>query len=281
MRIIILLLLIGSNIHAQKRAFGIFDTKGNKASYNEIVKSANKKDVILFGELHDNPINHWLQLELTKDIYKNSKELVLGAEMMEADNQLIINEYLTGLVPAKKLIAEAKTWPNFKTDYLPLLKFSKENNLQFIATNIPRRYASIVYHHGIDTLASLSEEAKRYIAPLPMQYDTSLSSYKEILAMGMGHGGDNLPKSQAIKDATMSHFIMKNWKKGSTFIHFNGAFHSKNYEGINWYLKQENKKIKTLTISCHEQEDISTLDEEQIGIADYIIVTPINMTKTH
>ena len=144
-----------------------------------------------------------------------------------------------------------------------------------------RRYASIVYQHGLDTLNYLSNEAKSYIAPLPIVFDTSLSSYQEILAMGMGHGGENLPKSQAIKDATMAHFILKNWKIGSTFIHFHGAFHTKNYEGINWYLKKENKRLKTLTISCYEQDNLDELDEDQIGVADYIIVTPTNMTKTH
>ncbi|MBT3546938.1 MAG: ChaN family lipoprotein, partial [Flavobacterium sp.] len=189
--------------------------------------------------------------------------------------------YLTGMVSVSKLKSETKTWPNFKTDYLPLIQFSKEKNLSFIATNVPRRYASIVYQLGLDTLSFLSDEAKTYMAPLPILYDTSLSSYQEMLAMGMGHGGDNLPKSQALKDATMAYFILDNWKKGQTFIHFHGAFHSKNYEGINWYLKQENKRVRTVTISSYEQDDLGQLEKEQIGIADYIIVTPTNMTKTH
>jgi len=280
-KLLFLFLFISSTVVAQKKAFVIFDSEGNQTTYQKLVSQSEKSDIILFGELHDNPINHWLQLELTKDLYNKSKELMLGAEMMEADNQLIIDEYLDGLVTEKKLISEAKVWPNFKTDYLPLLKFSKENNLAFIATNVPRRYASIVYQYGLDTLNFLSDEAKTYIAPLPILYDNSLSSYKEMLAIGMGHGGDNLPKSQALKDATMAYFILQNWKKGQTFIHFHGAFHSKNYEGINWYLKQEKKRIKTITIFSCEQDSLKELDKEQVGVADFIIVTPTNMTKTH
>ena len=280
-KLLFLLLFISSTIIAQKKAFVIFDSEGNKTTYQELFKQSKKADIVLFGELHDNPINHWLQLELTKDLFNNSEKLVLGAEMMESDNQLVIDEYLAGMVSSSKLESETKTWPNFKTDYLPLIQFSKENKLSFIATNVPRRYASIVYQHGLDTLNFLSDEAKSYMAPLPILYDTSLSSYQEMLDMGMGHGGDNLPKSQALKDATMAHFIFKNWTKGLTFIHFHGAFHSKNFEGINWYLKQENKRIKTLIISSFEQDNLDQLDAEQIGIADYIIVTPTNMTKTH
>ena len=56
---------------------------------------------------------------------------------------------------------------------------------------------------------------------------------------------------------------------------------SKNYEGINWYLKQEKKRIKTITIFSCEQDSLKELDKEQVGVADFIIVTPTNMTKTH
>ena len=57
------------------------------------------------------------------------------------------------------------------------------------------------------------------------------------------HGNQNLPKAQAIKDATMAHFILENWEKGKTFIHYNGSYHSDNFEGIVWYLKQENPNL--------------------------------------
>jgi uncharacterized iron-regulated protein len=250
-------------------------------SFESLQKAAGQTDIVLFGELHDNPINHWLQLELTTGLVGNNRSVILGAEMMEADNQLIIDEYLSGFVSEKKLEQESKTWPNFVTDYLPLIRLAKDNDLQFIATNVPRRYASIVYQHGLDTLEYLSALAKSYIAPLPIAYDTTLSSYQEMLEMGMGHGGENLPKSQALKDATMSHFILKNWENGQLFIHFHGAFHSKNHEGINWYMKQEKNELNTLTIYCHEQDDLEQLETDKIGIADFIIVTPTNMTKTH
>jgi len=280
-KLLFFFLLFSSTIIAQKKAFVIFDSQGSKVTYNELFFQSKKADIILFGELHDNPINHWLQKELTKDLFNNSEKLVLGGEMMEADNQLIIDEYLLGLVSDSKLESETKTWPNFKTDYLPLIQFSKDNKLSFIATNVPRRYASIVYKFGFDTLNFLSNEAKEYMAPLPILFDKSLSSYQEMLNIGMGHGGDNLLKSQALKDATMAYFILKNWIMGFKFIHFHGSFHSKNFEGINWYLKQENKFVKTLIISSYEQDNLDQLDKDQIGIADFIIVTPTNMTKTH
>ena len=38
-----------------------------------------------------------------------------------------------------------------------------------------------------------------------------------------GHGSINLVITQAIKDATMTHFIMEYWKPGNLFVHYNGA----------------------------------------------------------
>lgn len=279
--LVLCLLFVSLIVFGQKRAFEIYDHKGDKTTYQALVDQALQKEVVLFGEFHDNPIHHWLQLELVIDLQKQNQQLTLGAEMMEADNQLVIDEYLAGMISEKKLISESKTWVNFETDYLPLLQFAKKNKLPFIATNVPRRYASMVYKHGLDSLNRLSDLAKSYMAPLPITIDTTLSTYQEILEIGMGHGGDNLPKSQALKDATMAHFILENSRNGHLLVHFNGAFHSKQYEGIYWYLRQANKQLKILTISVVEQDDINALAEGQIGQADFIIATPTNMTKTH
>ena len=105
--------------------------------------------------------------------------------------------------------------------------------------------------------------------------------YKKIVEMAGGHGGDNLPKAQAIKDATMAHFILKNYREGSTFIHYNGTYHSDNFEGIAWHLKQANPNLKIITIATVEQEKIDTLSKESVGTASFIVCTPESMTKTH
>jgi len=267
---------------AEKEAFEVFNDIGKKSSYEKILKKAEEADIILFGELHNNPINHWLQLELTKDLHAKVLDgLVLGAEMFEADDQLIINEYLGGHYNYEIFKKEAKVWPNNTTDYQPLLDFAVANQLTFIATNIPRRYANMVYKDGFRAFNDLNDDAKKYIAPLPLKYDEKLPGYANMKKMAGGHGGDNLPKSQASKDATMAHFILKNWKKGRTFLHFNGSYHSNNFEGIMWYLKQANPDLRILTINCVEQKAIEKLETEYEGTAHFIIATPESMTKTH
>lgn len=275
-------LFMSFTLSTNKPVYKLFDPKGKETTYDKMLKSAQEADVVLFGELHDNPIDHWLQLELTKDLYKIKKEdLVLGAEMFEADDQVAINEYLQGKISEKTLKDEVKLWPNFKTDYKPLLDFAKSNKLNFVAANIPRRYANMVYLKGLGQLDSLDAQAKEWIAPLPIKYDPELKSYKDIFLAAGGHGGDNLPKSQAIKDATMAHFILKNWSKGKTFLHYNGTYHSNNWEGITWYLKQAKPDLKIVTISATEQDTINELAKESLNLGNFIIVTPSSLTKTH
>ncbi len=96
-----------------------------------------------------------------------------------------------------------------------------------------------------------------------------------------GHGGDNLPKAQAIKDATMGHFILQNWSAGKVFMHYNGSGHSDKHDGIVWYLLQGNPDLKIVTITTKMQDDPSELLEESAGQADFTIVVPERMTRTY
>ena len=96
-----------------------------------------------------------------------------------------------------------------------------------------------------------------------------------------GHGGENFPKAQAIKDATMAHSISEDAVIGSKFLHLNGSYHSDNFEGINWYLKNYNPNIQIITISTVEQKDISKLEKDNYNKADYILVIDEDVTKTH
>ncbi len=280
--IAIVLLSFFANITvAQKMSpYKIYNEKGKQVSYKKMMKSLSTKDIVLFGELHNNAIAHWLQYEVTAEL-ANSRKMILGAEMMEADNQKELNAYLKGEIDYKKLDTVARLWPNYKTDYAPLIDFAKDNNLPFIATNIPRRFASKVYKDGWAALDSLSDKEKKWVAPLPITFNSELPTYKEILEMMGEHGSPELVMAQASKDATMAYFILKNYTSGSLFLHYNGAFHSDKYEGILWYLKNDQPNLIYGTISTVSQDDIHSLEDENLGKADFIIVVDSNMTNTY
>lgn len=268
-----------------KPAYILYNQNGRQVSYRNMMRDVSTADILLFGELHDNPISHWLQLEVTRDLFNElDGRIILGAEMFEADNQIILDEYTGGLISDSRFEDEARLWRNYKTDYKPLVLFARENSLYFVASNIPRRYANMVFHGGIEALEKISREATGYITPLPFLYDPELPGYKSLTESGGGammHPGENLAKAQAIKDATMAHFIFKNLVPGKLMIHFHGAYHSDFFEGIYWYLKQQDPDLRVVTVTTTTQEDPRELDVNSMGRADYIIVVTERMTRTH
>jgi len=280
---IIVLCVFLVSMTLDKPAYQIFDVRGKKTTYDKMLKDISECEVVLFGEMHDNPISHWLELQLTKDLFNIKKQdLILGAEMFEAKDQHLIDKYLKGEMVEDTFRKQANLWKNYRTDYKPLMEFARNTNLKVVATNIARKYAGLVMKGGFGKLDSLSANEKKYMAPLPIEYDPELEQYKKMTENAdTSHNSPNLPKAQAIKDATMAHFIQANMAQGKLFVHFNGTYHSDFYEGIMWYLKRKNADLRILTIATVEQTDITKLTPDNIMAADYIICVPDDMTKTY
>jgi uncharacterized iron-regulated protein len=278
-------MIIGMAMKSDKPAYQLFDGKGRKADYSDLLQASLEADIVFFGELHNSPVCHWLQFELTRDLYSEvGDRLILGAEMFEADDQLILNEYLSGKIKERNFKEEAKLWDNYSTDYKPLVEFAVSNNLPFVATNVPRRYAAVVNKEGFEGLQSLDPTAFNYLPPVPIPYDPELKGYKDMLEMmggAAGHGTDNIARAQALKDATMAYFILKNLSSGKLMIHFNGTYHTNNYEGIIWYIRQTNPDLRLLSIASVEQDTIGSLTEENSNLADFTLCIPSSMTKTY
>ena len=54
----------------KEKAYQIYNNDGNKILYKTMLFKIKNVDVVLFGENHNDPITHWLQLELTKSSHK-------------------------------------------------------------------------------------------------------------------------------------------------------------------------------------------------------------------
>ena len=283
--LLVLLMILPFVLRCQELpAYRLYNVLGEEIEFGEMITQLDGADVILFGEMHENPIAHWLELEVTKALFESvGDKLVLGAEMFEADNQLIIDEYLQGLIKTNHFEDNVRLWNNYSTDYKPLVEFAVANGLGFIATNIPRRYASMVARGGFESLNALSEDAKRFIAPLPMPYDGELNCYKQMMNMNGMPGkmhSDNLPKAQASKDATMAINISRNMPTDGKFLHFNGRYHSDNKESIVWYLDDYAPDLKVMTISTTLNQSLA-MPAEELNFADFMIVIPESMTRTY
>jgi uncharacterized iron-regulated protein len=203
--------------------------------------------------------------------------------MFETDNQLLVDEYTQGVISSDKFEAEAKLWDNYWTDYSALLYLAREHSLRFVATNVPRRYASYVKDNGLEALHNLSDEARKLMAPLPIAFEKD-SQNEEMFGFmqlmgGKGASESHYVEAQALKDATMAWFISQNFER--KFIHYNGNFHSDNRGGIIPYLEQYLPGKKIVTICSARQDDIRSLDKENCSRADYMIIAPTDFPMSY
>ncbi len=270
-------------------SYVILDKSGHKVEYSAMLKSLSKNDVCLFGEMHNDPISHWLELNLENDFFAlKGSGLKVGAEMSESDNQQVLDEYTKlALIDASTYEENSHLWTNY-SDYRPLLAYAAENGIPFVATNVPRRYARMVSDFGVEVLDSLDKAAYQWIAPLPLNIDYTETIYmligESFKQMGsapmMKKNVQNIVAAQALKDATMAHFIATNMKDGDFFFHFHGELHSAFHSGIGYYLKKYRPELKIGTVSVIS--DANPLEYKPAKVrADFTVVVSESMTKTY
>ncbi len=285
----LLLLLSSFGPAGDRPAYRLFTATGQPADYDQMLTELAQADVVLFGEQHNDALAHWLELQVAKDLLKLKKpgQLVLGMEMFERDVQPLVARYAAGTLADTAFERHARPWPNYATDYRPLLQFARENHVPVIGTNVPRPFARTVAQRSLTALEKLPAVDRALLAPLPLKVDYNLPGYKNMAVMfggnGNAHGGgaQNIIQAQALKDATMAHFIVASRQPGQTLLHLNGSYHSDHHDGIGAWLRQYAPRLRVKTISVVTQEQLQTLDKEQLNVADCVVVVPADAAKTY
>lgn len=270
-------------LKAQGEAYQFFTNKGKKVDLKQVLKAAEDADAVFFGELHNNSLGHWLQLQVLKGLQSANPDLVVGSEIFEREDQLNLDEWFSDKITESNFEAEAKLWKNYNTDYRPVLRYAKEKELRFIATNVPRKYASLVSRSGLSALDSLSTQAKNYFAKLPVVVDMNMPGYVAMKDMMHGVPGNSeyMIQAQALKDATMAESLFEHLHSGKQVYHINGSYHSKDGEGILWYLKKEFPELKVLNIHTVTQDQLEKLDDANAKAGEIILVLPSDSHITY
>ncbi len=275
---------------ADRPAYRLFTAQGQAADYDQMLTELTQADVVLFGEQHNDALTHWLELQVAKDLQKLKKpgQLVLGMEMFERDVQPLVAQYAAGTLADTAFERQSRPWPNYETDYRPLLQFARASRIPVVGTNAPRPFARTVAQGSLKALDKLPAADRALLAPLPLKVDYDLPGYKNMAAMFGGsaaHGGggaQNIIQAQALKDATMAHFIRgASRQPGQTLLHFNGSYHSDRHDGIVAYLRQYAPKLHVKTLSVVTQAQLQTLAKENADVADFVVVVPEDAAKTY
>jgi uncharacterized iron-regulated protein len=268
--------------------YRIFDGKGNGATMQQILDAIGQNDVVFLGEMHDDSVGHSLQFDIFKaavEKYGANRKVSLSLEMFERDVQVVVNEYLAGLISEKKFLDDSRPWGNYKTDYRPLVELAKEKKLDVIAANSPRRYVNMVSRGGRETLNSLSKEAKSWLPPLPYGQASEAYSNKFKALMGPSPeaqpGIDKILASQSLWDAGMSYSISQHLVKTGLIVNLNGSFHTESRLGTVEHLLKYKPKTKVLVVTMRYEDDFQTFDKVKYeNLGDFVILTDAKQPRS-
>ncbi len=270
--------------------FKIYDTRSKQIiPIEKIIDACDRADVLFFGEEHNDSAGHFLENRIFTLLHQRyGNQLALSLEMFETDNQLVLNEYLAGIITEDRLSKDARLWSNYK-DYRPMIEYAKKNKIPVVAANPPRRYVSLVTRRGMKSLDSLSSSSKKFLPPLP--YDTATGRYYEKFTALMSGGGGgptsssaNIYYSQNLWDAGMSYSIYSFWKqnKDKKIFHCVGKFHCDEKLGTLAQLQKRKPRLSILNISCFSDASFENPDWDKFSnLGDFIILTDPNLKKTY
>ncbi|WP_163378760.1 ChaN family lipoprotein [Cyclobacterium sp. SYSU L10401] len=250
---------------------------GETVELPAIIAAMDKAQILVFGEEHDDSITHVLQKKLYQGLIAKHKKVTLSLEMFERDVQLVMDEYLSGLITEAKLVEEGRAWSNYR-DYAPLVNLAQEKDQLVSAANVPGRYANMVSRKGLGALALLDRKAKSYFALFqpPGKEDAYFIKFHEAMGEHAQHMGPRYFNAQLLRDATMAESILQSWRKNrkTKILHVTGRFHSDEGLGTVNELKQRKKNLRIITISSFPSPDFQNPDFKAIqSLADYIILT--------
>lgn len=236
---------------------------GKELNAAQLAKRLQKYEVVFFGEYHDQGEIHKAELELLQALHKiKGEKLALSMEMFEADNQTKLDSFLAGTLGEEEFLATSRPWPNYKTDYAPLVNFAKKNNMPVVAANVPRFLAAHVAKNN-GSVAGIEEQ---YLQFLPKHTYAPEGAYKDkfYAQMTSPEAPMKMPPqrlaavytAQCLKDDKMAESIaaFSDAHKKMQVLHINGCFHSDGHLGTAQKLEALRPKLKVAVITPLERK---------------------------
>lgn len=236
---------------------------GKNLTAAQLARKLQKYDVVFFGEYHDQSEIHQYELELLKAMYKaKGAKLALSMEMFEADNQSKLNNFLADTLSEEKFLAASRPWPNYGTDYAPLVNFAKEKKMPVIAANVPRFLAA----HVAKNNASTEGVEAQYQQWLPKHTYAPEGAYKDKFYAQMSSPAAPMKMppqrlaavyaAQCLKDDKMAESIaaFADAHQNMQILHINGCFHSDAHLGTAQKLEALRPELKVAVITPLERK---------------------------
>jgi uncharacterized iron-regulated protein len=272
----------------------VFDTaRGEFTDFEAMAADLAKADVVFLGEQHDDANTHRLELAVLEALARRKASVVLSLEMFERDVQEPLEHFLMGHMDEADFLKDARPWPDYGTDYKPLVDLAVAKGWPVVAANVPRPIAAEVAKSGPEILRSKSESDRKFFAA-DMQCPMTDEYYTRFLAaMGGGHSApgaaaseaakslDRYYFSQCLKDETMGESIATAYKSAANasahpvVVHVNGAFHSDYSEGTvaRALRRLPGKRAVVVSMKPVANLDGLTPDADTRRVGQYVVYT--------
>lgn len=291
-----------------------FTPDGEPTTVQAMLEAMAGVDVVFLGENHDDPVTHQLQEEILRELHRRvgaRRPTVLSLEMFEGDVQGMVDEYLRGLITEDHFLRSSRPWPNYGSDYRPLVEYARGEGLPVVAANPPRRYVNRVAREGPASLMELPPAALRLLPPLPLAPPSD--GYRaawDALMGGSGQGGtpgrpapapgdptatghghptqatasiSNGLWAQTLWDAGMAHAIAGALERhpGALVVHLAGSFHVENGTGIPEHLSLYRPGVRTFTVVFRPVPPGTPFDPDTHGgLGDLVVLTDASLPRT-
>jgi uncharacterized iron-regulated protein len=228
-------------------------------------------------------------LAILEGLARRRGPITVAMEMFERDTQPFVDDYLAGKISEAEFLKASRPWPNYATDYRPIVEFAKAKGWRVIAGNVPRKYASQVGRGGLAVLDKLPKNERSYIAAeIDAPRDDYFKRFSETMSAHPGSSAEKKSiaeeremlerfyQAQCVKDETMAESLASVYSTTTAprplIVHFNGAFHSDFRLGTAARVRKrlEKARVEVVSIVPLEQLDaIKTDDYRRRG--DFVV----------
>lgn len=211
--------------------YNLQSPSGLDVNLQDFVAKIKDADVVLVGEWHTHTGIHRFQTELLQTMIAENDNVSLSMEQFTRDKQTIVNAYLAGEIGESTLIKQGNAWPNYTSDYRPLVELAKRNQIDIIAANAPKNIIRCIAKEGIGYVDKLPTDERLWLAE---SINTQASPYKTHFMASMHHGdesqNENKFASQVTWDETMAESIVDYLARhpNQQVMHIAGKFHTEN-----------------------------------------------------
>ncbi|USD31632.1 MULTISPECIES: ChaN family lipoprotein [Vibrio] len=232
--------------------YQLFTPDAKPISLTQLPNKIKHADVILIGEWHTHSGIHRFQTELLKMLISQDQNIALSMEQFSRDHQDVVDQYLAGEIGEQTLIKETNAWPNYESDYRPLIELAKANQIDVIAANAPKPIVRCIGRHGIHYLDELPPEQRSNVAG---QVNTGSSPYKDKFMASMHHGKPEQTEKQFAAqitwDETMAESITRYLDKNpaTQVLHIAGKFHIEQGLGTKASILSRRPELKVIVIT--------------------------------